>query len=187
MIATRTMRKSLQQLGGARVGTLPSAYESTTTNLWIYSQERRLASRVRARPLCISPPTHSRISPVGAKGSRRSKHRQDGDHFKKDEETGKMIIEESDTDVDGVPEPDVAGTAYREALTSVDGFTRGPGGRIKFNKDTKKRRRENAVEDEDVEMGEAEPTRPGKKRSDVKLGQEFRAKVRVFKNSAACF
>jgi ribosomal RNA-processing protein 12 len=98
-----------------------------------------------------------------------------------------MIIEESDTDVDGVPEPDVAGTAYREALTSVDGFTRGPGGRIKFNKDTKKRRRENAVEDEDVEMGEAEPTRPGKKRSDVKLGQEFRAKVRVFKNSAACF
>jgi ribosomal RNA-processing protein 12 len=97
-----------------------------------------------------------------------------------DEETGKMVIEESDTDVDGAPESDVAGTAYREALTSADGFTRGPGGRIKFNKDTKKRRRENAAEDEDVEMGEAEPIKPNKKRSDVKLGHEFRAKVWIF-------
>ena len=104
-----------------------------------------------------------------------------------DEETGKMLIEESDTDVGGDPDPDVAGTAYREALTSADGFTRGQGGRIKFNKDTKKRRRENAAEDEDVEMGEAEPIKAGKKRSEVKLGHEFRAKVRVFKNSAACF
>jgi ribosomal RNA-processing protein 12 len=89
-----------------------------------------------------------------------------------------MVIEESDSDVAGVAEPDVAGTAYREALTSVDGFTRGPGGRIKFNKDTKKRRRENAVEDEDVEMAEAETARTtGKKRSEAKLGHEFRAKV----------
>jgi ribosomal RNA-processing protein 12 len=97
-----------------------------------------------------------------------------------DEETGKMIIEESDSDVGGVAEPDVAGTAYREALTSVDGFSRGPGGRIKFNKDTKKRRRENAAEDEDVEMAETEPAgTTGKKRSEVKLGHEFRAKVRI--------
>jgi ribosomal RNA-processing protein 12 len=89
-----------------------------------------------------------------------------------------MIIDESDSETDNVAEPDVAGTAYREALTSVDGFTRGPGGRIKFNKDTKKRRRENAVEDEDVEMAEEEPARPtGKKRSEAKLGHEFRAKV----------
>jgi len=89
-----------------------------------------------------------------------------------------MIIDESDSDVDSVAEPDVAGTAYREALTSADGFTRGPGGRIKFNKDTKRRRRVNAVEDEDVEMAEEEPARPaGKKRSEVKLGNEFRAKV----------
>lgn len=89
-----------------------------------------------------------------------------------------MVIEESDSDVAGVAEPDVAGTAYREALTSVDGFTRGPGGRIKFNKDTKKRRRESAVEDEDVEMAETEPARSTGKRSEAKLGHEFRAKVR---------
>jgi ribosomal RNA-processing protein 12 len=89
-----------------------------------------------------------------------------------------MIIEESDSDAVGVAEPDVAGTAYQEALTSVDGFTRGPGGRIKFNKDTKKRRRENAVEDGDVEMAETEPARTtGEKKSGVKLGHEFKAKV----------
>jgi hypothetical protein len=89
-----------------------------------------------------------------------------------------MVIEESDSDAVGVAEPDVAGTAYREALTSVDGFTRGSGGRVKFNKDTKKRRRENAVEDEDVEMAEMEPARTaGKKKSEVKLGHEFKAKV----------
>jgi ribosomal RNA-processing protein 12 len=90
-----------------------------------------------------------------------------------------MIIEESDSDAGGAPELDVAGTAYREALTSADGFTRGPGGRIKFNKDTKKRRREDVVEDEDVEMSEAGPHKLGKKRSEVKLGREFRAKVRI--------
>lgn len=88
-----------------------------------------------------------------------------------------MVIEESESDVSGVAEPDVAGTAYREALTSVDGFTRGPGGRIKFNKDTKKRRRESGVEDEDVEMAETEPARSTGKRSEAKLGHEFRAKV----------
>ena len=89
-----------------------------------------------------------------------------------------MIIEESDSDAVGIAEPDVAGTAYRETLTSVDGFTRGSGGRIKFNKDTKKRRRENAVENEDVEMAETEPAKTaGKKRSEVKLGHEFKAKV----------
>lgn len=75
--------------------------------------------------------------------------------------------------------PDVAGSAYRESLTSVDGFTRGPNGRVKFNKDTKKRRREN--EDiEDVEMADAQPAaaKKEKKRHDPKIGHEFKAKVR---------
>jgi ribosomal RNA-processing protein 12 len=88
---------------------------------------------------------------------------------------------DSDSDVGATAQTDVTGTAYRESFTSVDGFTRGPGGRIKFNKDTKKRRRENEVDDEDVEMAEAEPT--NKKRSEVKLGHEFKAKVRVRKQS----
>jgi len=114
---------------------------------------------------------------TNARGSRQFKNRRDVSHFKTDEETGKMIVEESDSDTGDVAEPDVAGTAYREALTSADGFTRGPGGRIKFNKDTKKRRRENAVEDEDFEMAETEPARTtGAKKSEVKLGHEFKAK-----------
>lgn len=88
-----------------------------------------------------------------------------------------MMFDESGPDSnDGAAEEDVAGAAYREALTSADSFTRGPGGRIKFNKDTKKRRRENAVEDGDVEMGEVESGKPEKKRSEVKIGHEFRAK-----------
>lgn len=75
---------------------------------------------------------------------------------------------------------DVAGSAYRESITSVDGFTRGPNGRVKFNKDTKKRRRENE-EIEDVEMGDAElasgKNKKHKRKPDQKLGHEFKAKV----------
>lgn len=74
---------------------------------------------------------------------------------------------------------DVAGSAYRESITSVDGFTRGPNGRVKFNKDTKKRRRENDEAEEDVEMadGDAGKGKKSKRKSDVKLGHEFKAKV----------
>ena len=148
------------------------------TNLWIYSREQLLALRVSNDSPCSHwQRKRSRIFSVDARG-RQSKNHQDAARFKTDEGTGKMIIEESDSDAVDVAEPDVAGTAYQEALTSVDGFARGPRGRIKFNKDTKKRRRENAVEDEDVEMAEAEPARTaGKKRSEVKLGHEFKAKV----------
>ena len=97
-----------------------------------------------------------------------------------DADTGKMIIdEESDSGQDAGAQEDVAGGAYRESMTSADGFTRGPNGRIKFNKDTKKRRRENAEEDGDVEMADVESGKgPRKKRaSDPKLGREFKAKV----------
>ena len=53
-----------------------------------------------------------------------------------------MIID-GDSGSDGEPSAlgNVAGAAYRESIASVDGFSRGPNGRIKFNKDTKKRRR----------------------------------------------
>jgi len=134
------------------------------------------ASRLRVdndEPMDLLAGAASRIT--NAKGSKRLKSRRDPSHVKTDE-SGKMIFDESDSDAnDGAAEEDVAGAAYREALTSADGFTRGPGGHIKFNKDTKKRRRENAV-DEDVEMGEAESAKPGKKQSAGKIGQEFRAK-----------
>lgn len=62
----------------------------------------------------------------------------------------------------------------------MDGFARGPNGRIKFNKDTKKRRRENEDDDGDIEMADVEtPANPkkNKRRSEVKLGHEFKAKV----------
>jgi len=80
-------------------------------------------------------------------------------------------------------EEDVVGTAYRDSIRSVDGFSRGPNGRVKFNKDTKKRRRDELEgETEDVEMGDvtASTDRKSKKRSPEKLGKEFRSKVRTF-------
>jgi ribosomal RNA-processing protein 12 len=89
-----------------------------------------------------------------------------------DEETGEtMEVEE-----------DVVGTAYRDSIRSTDGFSRGPNGRVKFNKDTKKRRREELEgETEDVEMGDvaANTGRKSKKHSPEKLGKEFRSKVRA--------
>lgn len=76
---------------------------------------------------------------------------------------------------------DVAGTAYRESMTSVDGFTRGANGRVKFNKDTKKRRRENEEVEEDVEMADGDKGKKHKRKpSAVKLGHEFKAKVNSF-------
>lgn len=79
----------------------------------------------------------------------------------------------------------VAGGAYRESITSVDGFTRRSNGRVKFNKDTKKRRRENE-EMEDVEMGDAElasgRNKKHKRKPDQKLGHEFKAKVSYSKH-----
>jgi ribosomal RNA-processing protein 12 len=179
---TRTTGRLLRRPESPRVETLHPVYESTTTSLWICFPERRLASRVCSTfrsPLSTRPPFAS----TDAKGNKRLKNRRDPGHVKTDE-AGKMIFDESDSDTnDGAAEEDVAGTAYREALTSADGFTRGPGGHIKFNKDTKKRRRENAAEDEDVEMGEVESAKPGKKQSGGKIGQEFRAKVRMKSSS----
>ncbi|KAF8895689.1 armadillo-type protein [Gymnopilus junonius] len=120
---------------------------------------------------------------ANAKSNRRRQPGQDASHFKMDEDSGKMIIDErSDSDEAVAESPsDVAGTAYREAITSVDGFTRGPNGKIKFNKDTKKRRREEDAT-EDVEMADANDLatsgkpKKSKKRSELKLGHEFKAK-----------
>lgn len=90
-----------------------------------------------------------------------------------------MVIDNEDEDDVDMSDA-VAGEAYRESMTSVDGFTRGPNGRVKFNKDTKKRRREADEVVEDVEMGDADVgagRKPDKRRSDPKLGKEFKAKV----------
>ncbi|KAJ7072103.1 armadillo-type protein [Mycena amicta] len=116
-----------------------------------------------------------------AKSNRKRKPGQDAAHFKTDEDSGKMIIDGEDDDDEGAAgDAEIAGAAYRENLTSVDGFTRGANGRVKFHKDTKKRRRENDDIDGDVEMGDGE-TRAGKAkktkgRPQAKFGQEFKAK-----------
>ncbi|THU95393.1 ribosomal RNA-processing protein 12 [Dendrothele bispora CBS 962.96] len=110
---------------------------------------------------------------------RRRKPGQDAAQFKVDEESGKMVINDSDDDEEaGNDGQDVSGTAYRENITSVDGFTRGPNGRIKFNKDTKKRRRNEEGDDAmDVDDdGDGKSSGKQKRRSSVKLGQEFKSK-----------
>ena len=88
-----------------------------------------------------------------------------------------MVIDDEDADEESGAAAD---DPYKESLTSADGFTRGPNGRVKFNKDTKKRRRENVDNDEDVEMGDVDAVnaKKNKRRTEVKLGHEFRAKVR---------
>jgi ribosomal RNA-processing protein 12 len=94
-----------------------------------------------------------------------------------------MIIDEGNDDELSVKEEKgrVAGKAYRENITSADGFTLGPAGRVKFNKNTKKRRRESDDADNDVDMEDVSvPAVKGKKekrRSEDKVGHEFKAKV----------
>ena len=124
--------------------------------------------------------SHS-LAPYPGTAHRRRKPGQDASRFKTDEDTGKMIIDEDDgpEDEDVSPSAHIAGSAYRETVTSVDGFTRGLNGKVKFNKDTKKRRRE-AAASEDVEMADQEMTVEAKKpkrRAELKLGHEFKAKV----------
>ncbi|KAK7472658.1 pre-rRNA processing protein [Stygiomarasmius scandens] len=109
---------------------------------------------------------------------RRRKPGQDAAQFKVDEDSGKMIINNPDDDSDAANNgQDVSGTAYRESITSVDGFTRGPNGRIKFNKDTKKRRHNEDGDDAmDVDDDNEKTTTKQKRKSSTKLGQEFKAK-----------
>ncbi|KDQ57624.1 hypothetical protein JAAARDRAFT_35316 [Jaapia argillacea MUCL 33604] len=119
-------------------------------------------------------------SRVTGNQSKRRKPGQDAARFKTEDDSGKMIIDEKDdSDLDGGDE--IAGMAYRESMTSVDGFTRGPNGRVKFNKDTKKRRRDQQDVEPDVEMVDAETPAGSKKsqkqrKTEASLGHEFKAK-----------
>lgn len=120
---------------------------------------------------------------IDAAANRRRKPGQEAHHFKTDSDTGKMIIDNDDgLENEDVSMTDVGGVAYRENITSVDGFSRGPNGRIKFNKDTKKRRREMDEIDDEVMAdgdGSAVKTLKNERKADVKLGHEFKAKVGV--------
>ncbi|KAG7098810.1 hypothetical protein E1B28_000715 [Marasmius oreades] len=146
---------------------------------------KKQAQEVRLRmddddPMDLLQGVASRI----AKGSsnKRRKPGQEASRFKTDEDTGKMIIDAkaSDDDVNGhtlKSKDDVVGSAYRESITSVDGFTRGPNGRVKFNKDTKKRRRENEdAEDDPMEVVENNSKKQKSRQFHTKPGQEYKAK-----------
>jgi len=91
-----------------------------------------------------------------------------------------MVIEDEDTaeENDDAEEEDVSGTAYREQMVSTDGFTRGPKGQVKFNKNTKKRRAEEDMMDVDMADGTTPASKqPKSKRQEVvRLGQEFKSK-----------
>lgn len=147
-------------------------------SLWICYPVPPLRSRVSLLYSHVNHCVYSYQTPLDDAGKKRKKPGQDASRFKTDVETGKMVIGEGSDEEDTNMEEDVEGTAYRETITSADGFTRGPNGRVKFNKDTKKRRRE-AEADEDVEMGETQamPAKHAKRRSDAKFGHEFKAKV----------
>ncbi|KAG7446321.1 ribosomal RNA-processing protein 12 [Guyanagaster necrorhizus] len=144
------------------------------------NQRKFEGSRLRMdndEPMDLLQGTASRVT--NAQSSRRRKPGQEASQFKTDDDTGKMIIDDSDNDSAGAAKTDVAGEAYRESLTSVDGFKRGPNGRVKFNKDTKKRRREDSTVDDGVEMGDGDisaKVQKSKRKNDVKLGHEFKAK-----------
>jgi ribosomal RNA-processing protein 12 len=152
------------------------------------------ASRITSKILLLVPPHAFLSAYTGGKAGNRRKPGQDAAQYKTEEDTGKMIIDDGDSDDEtGATNPqrteDVAGTAYRESLTSVDGFTRGLNGRVKFNKDTKKRRRDA----EDIDMADPDEliqNASGKKprsKMEQKLGHEFKAKVRSrFPSRVSC-
>jgi ribosomal RNA-processing protein 12 len=118
---------------------------------------------------------------------RRQQPGHDAAKFKTDASTGRLVVEDlSDEDGNDNGESGVAGAAYREMLTSIDGQTRDSNGRVKFGKDTKKRRAmEREAEGEDIEMrdgtGEATGTKESpkkkKKQSVIGVGTEYKAKV----------
>lgn len=128
-------------------------------------------------------------------GQEASKFKTDGGRIVIDDETFKPAPSTS------APDDDVAGQAYREQMTGVDGFTRTPNGEIKFHKNTKKRRAEEAAADAvygdgeggDVEMGDgtapaSAPERKKKhKQERVALGAEFKAKVRLLLTATSRF
>ncbi|KAF8318020.1 NUC173-domain-containing protein [Clavulina sp. PMI_390] len=132
---------------------------------------------------------------VASDGKRRRQPGQDAAHFKTENDSGRIIIDDdtfksNPKSLD--PSDDVAGQAYREQMTSIDGFTRTPNGEVKFHKNTKKRRAEEAAAEAlygegDVEMGDgdtiaslaaaaAQAKAKKKKTERVALGGEFKAK-----------
>lgn len=160
-------------------------FELTMMSLWI-SFMRVLPRPFVSVPSILVSVNHRHNLPA-SNGRRRRQPGQDASHFKVDTNSGRLQIDEdSDTpdDAPSGPREDVEGAAYREQMTSIDGFTRTPNGQIKFHKNTKKRRAEEEAADAlygggaDVEMADGEVSKKKVKKEKIPLGHEFKAKVR---------
>ncbi|QRV82799.1 ribosomal RNA-processing protein 12 [Ceratobasidium sp. AG-Ba] len=133
-------------------------------------------------PMDLLHGSAARLTTDSVQQSKRRQPGREAAKFKMDPANGKMIVEESEDEDEGEGGEDVAGGAYREMITSTDGQTRDARGRVKFGKDTKKRRAaEQEGEGEDVEMADGTAVTDGsrkkkKKQAVVKVGGEFKAK-----------
>lgn len=124
------------------------------------------------------------VSASDPSAKKRRRPGQDAAAFKVDEDTGRMVIDESEPEAEHPEKPSagdmVAGSAYQTAMTSVDGMRRDDKGRLKFNKNTKRGRALEVENDTDVLqdiMAEEPPKKKKAKKEVEKLGGEFRSKV----------
>ncbi|QRW23973.1 ribosomal RNA-processing protein 12 [Rhizoctonia solani] len=135
-------------------------------------------------PMDLLHGSAARLTTGSAMSARRRQPGHEAAKFKTDASTGRMVVEESSDEDEQDAGDDVAGAAYREMLTSTDGQTRDSSGKVRFAKDTKKRRaleREDAGDD--VEMADGtdaglarESPKKKSKRNVIKVGGEFKAK-----------
>ncbi|CAE6500168.1 unnamed protein product [Rhizoctonia solani] len=167
-----------------------SETESKPTKDKSKSDGRAQKSGMRIRldndePMDLLHGSAARLTTNNALSARRRQPGHDASKFKTDATTGRIIVEESsDEDEEGAYADDIAGAAYREMLTSADGHTRDASGKVRFAKDTKKRRAaERDAADDDVEMADGteaslakESPKKKNKRNVVKVGAEFKAK-----------
>ncbi|CAE7160736.1 unnamed protein product [Rhizoctonia solani] len=150
------------------------------------SKAQKAGMRIRLdndEPMDLLHGSATRLTTSNVISARRRQPGHDASKFKTDSSTGRMIVEESSDEEGADQADDVAGGAYREMLTSTDGQTRDANGKVRFAKDTKKRRAAEREADDDVEMADGTETGLAKespkkknKRNVVKVGAEFKAK-----------
>jgi hypothetical protein len=131
-------------------------------------------------------PEHPAARPATAKAEKRKPL---DSHFKKDE-SGRIRVEDSDSDSDAGPSaagPSRGGMgAYVEAMEGEDGHSRDAKGRIRFNKTQGKRSRDRVDDDGEADVPVTEGLKEleikkrfkKQKKETVHVGNEFKAKVR---------
>ncbi|KAJ1300373.1 hypothetical protein OPQ81_005192 [Rhizoctonia solani] len=172
---------------GSETESKPIKSQKQKDNTKSDSKAQKSGMRIRLdddEPMDLLHGSAARLTTSNAMSARRRQPGHDAAKFKTDTSTGRMIFEESsDEDHQEAGEDHIAGAAYREMLTSADGQTRDASGKVRFAKDTKKRRAAEREADDDVEMADATETgltkespKKKNKRNVVKVGAEFKAK-----------